>query len=122
MEEQNEAPKRANTLPELREKLTATALKKSQEIEIEQAFFARLQKFMEIVNGEVETDKLQEHPIVAGVKYLPISHMEMALDEVFFGQWKTDNFTWTVVSNEVCGSIQLSVFIENRGKCHTDYG
>ena len=94
-------------LPELRGKMN---VKKLQESEIEQAFLARLQRFVEILNTNVEIEKLQEHPIVKNCKYLPISEMEMALDEIFFGQWNTENFKWQVVSNEVCGSIELSVY------------
>ncbi|MCJ7447951.1 MAG: secretory pathway Sec39 family protein [Bacteroidales bacterium] len=98
------------TLPELRGKMTDASLQKASEREAEQAFWARLQNFMEILNGDVEKDKLQDHPIVKDCKYLPISHMEMALDELFFGQWNTENFKWQVISNEVVGSIELSVF------------
>lgn len=77
---------------------------------MQQAFWARLQRFMEIVNGEVEAKKLQAHPILKDCKYLPISHMEMALDEVFFGVWNTTDFRWQVISNEIVASMQLSVF------------
>jgi hypothetical protein len=38
-----------------------------------------------------------------------ISHIEMTLDELFFGQWSTENFKWSVVSNEIVGSIDLVV-------------
>jgi len=98
------------TLPDLRGKMTNKQLQKSTEKEDEMAYFSRLQKFMEIQNAEVEKEKLQEHPIVKDCKYLPISHMEMALDEIFFGQWSTENFRWQVVSNEVIGSMDLLVF------------
>ena len=108
METENQN-KTSTTLPELRGKMTEKALQKSDEMEKQQAFWSRLQKFMEIVNGNVENEKLQEHPIVKDCKYLPISHMEMALDEVFFGHWSTENFKWQVVSNEIIGSIDLVV-------------
>ena len=36
-----------------------------------------------------------------------ISHIEMTLDELFFGQWKTENFKWNAIANEVQGSIEL---------------
>lgn len=97
-------------LPDIRSKMTDAKLRKAADVEEEQAFWARLQRFMSIVNGTVEENKLQSHPIVKDCKYLPISFMEMALDEVFFGQWKTEDFKWQVISNEVVGSIQLSVF------------
>jgi hypothetical protein len=38
-----------------------------------------------------------------------ISHIEMTLDEMFFGQWKTENFRWHTIANEVQGSIELIV-------------
>ena len=98
------------TLPALRGKMTEKSLQKVSDMEEQQAFWARLQRFMEIVNADVEAEKLQEHPIVKDCKYLPISHMEMALDEVFFGQWSTGEFKWQVVSNEVIGSLELLVF------------
>jgi hypothetical protein len=36
-----------------------------------------------------------------------ISHIEMTLDEFFFGLWNTENFKWTVVANEILGSLDL---------------
>lgn len=36
-----------------------------------------------------------------------ISHIEMTLDELFFGQWRTENFKWNAIGNEVQGSIEL---------------
>jgi hypothetical protein len=36
--------------------------------------------------------------------------MEMALDEVFFGQWNTSNFKWQTVANEIVASIELEAF------------
>lgn len=36
-----------------------------------------------------------------------ISHIEMTLDELFFGQWRTENFKWNAIANEVQGSIEL---------------
>ena len=103
-------PKGNSNLPELRVKMSDANLQKSKDTEQEMAFWNRLQNFLSITNGDVEKEKLQEHPIVKDVFYLPISHMEMALDEVFFGQWSTQNFHWQVVANEISGSLELSVF------------
>ena len=105
----NQEEKKPVTLPDLRGRMSEVALKKSAEMELQQAFWNRLQNFMGIINGEVEKEKLRDHPIVKNCKYLPISHMEMALDEVFFGHWMTDNFKWQVVSNEIIASIELTV-------------
>lgn len=38
-----------------------------------------------------------------------ISHIEMLLDENFFGLWETENFKWSVITNEIVGSIDLIV-------------
>lgn len=66
-----------------------------------------LQKFQKVLN------KIP----VAGIDRTPdnkastlvISQVEMSLDELFFGQWSTKNFTWNQVMNEVVGSIDLVV-------------
>lgn len=42
-------------------------------------------------------------------KTVAISHIEMTLDEYFFGLWETENFKWAVITNEVVGSIDLVV-------------
>ncbi len=40
-------------------------------------------------------------------KTIYISHIEMTLDEYFFGLWSTENFKWNVISNEIVGSLEL---------------
>jgi hypothetical protein len=40
---------------------------------------------------------------------LPVSYVEMKLDELFFGQWSVKNFKTYVVSNEVVGELELEV-------------
>lgn len=42
-------------------------------------------------------------------KTVTISHIEMTLDEYFFGLWSTENFKWNTVANEIVGSIELVV-------------
>jgi hypothetical protein len=102
--------KKESLLPDLRSKMTDAKLAKAKETEAELAFWTRLQTFNGIINGDVEAEKLQPHPFVANCKYLPISFIEMALDEIFFGQWNTGEFKWQVVSNEVIASLELEVF------------
>lgn len=45
-----------------------------------------------------------------------ISHIEMTLDEYYFGLWSTENFKWSVIGNEVVGSIDLIVTHPVTGK------
>lgn len=110
MSTEKETPKEAEsnpvTLPELRKELSQqiAAEEKQQNAEL-----IKLQKYTKLLNNPVEGDKLEEHPFVKGVYYLPISFIEMTLDELFFGQWDTRNFKWAVVANEVVGTIELTV-------------
>lgn len=63
------------------------------------------------------TSRLNSMPDISGVEATPdrkahtlvISHVEMTLDELFFGQWKTENFKWSAIANEVQGSLELCV-------------
>ena len=43
-------------------------------------------------------------------QYLPISFLEMTLDEIFFGLWQTKNFKTEGVANEIVGSLELWYF------------
>ncbi len=61
------------------------------------------------------TQRLNADPDVMGVELTPdrkastvvISHIETTLDELFFGQWKTEGFKWSAVANEIQGSLEL---------------
>lgn len=63
------------------------------------------------------TQRLNSEPDPLGVESTPdrkaqtvvISHIETTLDELFFGQWKTENFTWSPVANEIQGALELVV-------------
>lgn len=66
----------------------------------------QLQRFIQRLNAD---------PDVMGVELTPdrkastvvISHIETTLDELFFGQWKTEGFKWSAVANEIQGSLEL---------------
>ncbi len=92
-------------LPALKKEVTSLA-----KLELDQnKWFLQLQQFTQkILNSEVDDVKLEDHP-TANAKYLPISEMEMQLDELFFGQWNTFNFKWEIILNEIVGSIEISV-------------
>lgn len=42
-------------------------------------------------------------------EYLPISKLEMLLDEYFFGQWSTSNIQTQVFANEILVSLELTL-------------
>jgi hypothetical protein len=99
-----------SSLPAMQERMNKDVIEKSLKREEEVAFFARIQKFVSIVNTDVEEDKLQQHPVAKKARYLPISFMEMALDELFYGLWCTEDFRWAVVANEVVATMTLKVW------------
>ena len=69
-----------------------------------------LQKFTKILNINPPKDDIAENPMVRGAKFVPISFVEMNLDEMFFGLWQTENFKSQVIVNEIIGQIDLVVF------------
>lgn len=68
----------------------------------------QLQNFIEKLNRKPSDLELERTPD-GKAKTLPISFVEMTLDELFLGQWGTEKFTSKVVANEVVGEIELWV-------------
>ncbi len=66
------------------------------------------QGFNTKVNKEPEEASLGQTPDKKA-QHIFISHVEMTLDEYFFGLWSTENFRWAVIANEIVGSIDLVV-------------
>ena len=77
----------------------------------------RSQGRAELINLEGFTKALNRQPAVTktnkfqnNAKYVPISHIQTLLDQLFFGLWQTKNFSYQVVGNELVGSIELWVY------------
>ena len=68
----------------------------------------RIQKFASSLNHSDPISGVEPTPDNKA-KTLTISHVEMTLDEYFFGLWSTENFKWSVIQNEVVGSLDLIV-------------
>ena len=68
----------------------------------------KIQKFVSSLNNSDPTSGVEPTPDNKA-KTLTISHVEMTLDEYFFGLWSTENFKWSVIQNEVVGSLDLIV-------------
>jgi len=66
----------------------------------------RLQKFQSRMNSEPPMDSVEATPD-RKAQTVVISHIETTLDELFFGQWSTENFRWSAITNEVQGSLEL---------------
>lgn len=70
-----------------------------------------LQKlFKSLLHREPPKEEIKEHSQYKGYRYLPISFLEMKLDEMFYGLWSVENFRFHVIANEVVGAIDLKVY------------
>jgi hypothetical protein len=67
-----------------------------------------LQDFLRRLNSEPEVTEL-DRTADGKAKTLPISFVEMTLDELYLGIWGTNNFTTKFISNEVVGELELWV-------------
>lgn len=64
--------------------------------------------FLKNLNSAPEkVDKAQ------GYDTVPISSLEMELDQTYLGLWQTDNFRFQIVANEIVGVLDLHVFDPN---------
>lgn len=66
----------------------------------------QLQDFTKRLNNDPNPAEFDKTPD-GKASYLPISFIEMSLDELFLGQWGTENFKWSAITNEVQGSLEL---------------
>lgn len=69
----------------------------------------KLQNFTQKLNAQPKPESLGETPDKKA-KTILISHIETTLDEYYFGLWKTENFRWSQIGNEIVGAIDLSIF------------
>lgn len=67
-----------------------------------------LQDFLRRLNAEPEVSEL-DRTADGKAKTLPISFVEMTLDELYLGIWGTRNYTTKLISNEVVGELELWV-------------
>lgn len=75
---------------------------------MDKAQLKKLQDFQALLNREPNPDELKINEAANNTKYLPISFLEMTLDELFFGLWSVTDFQYSVIGNEIVGSIVLS--------------
>lgn len=72
--------------------------------------FHMLENFVNALNQQPNPAEIKVNEAAGNSKYIPISHVEMELDERFMGLWETENFKWSVIANEIVGSIDLRVY------------
>lgn len=72
---------------------------------------AKMQTFQKnFLQKEPNKAELKKNKFANNSEYLPISFLEMTMDEIFFGLWQTKNFKTTGIANEIVGELELSYF------------
>jgi len=71
---------------------------------------ANLIDYVKKLHEEPPTNEVRQNAASNNTKYIPISFLEMKLDEVFDGCWSTRNFQTKIIANEICGELELEVF------------
>jgi len=69
-----------------------------------------MEGFNKMLNEEVPENDIEINKFAGNSKYLPISYIQMLLDQFFVGLWETENFTYTVVANELIGNVTLKYY------------
>lgn len=69
-----------------------------------------LEKFLNKLHDLIDPKNVKKHKVYKKYQYLPISFIEMRLDELFETLWSTRNFSYDRVCNEIIGSIELHYF------------
>ena len=70
-------------------------------------FKLRLDKFMGHVSKEPRQSEIKKNTQANNVDFIPISFIETTLDELFLGQWSTEDFHYSVIANEIVGHLTL---------------
>ena len=67
----------------------------------------KIQNFQKMLHKEPIEAEIKVNKQANNSRYIPISFLEMKLDEMFFGIWSTKNFQSKTVVNEEVGSLEL---------------
>lgn len=70
----------------------------------------KIQNFQRLLHKEPKPEEIKTNKQANNSQYIPISFLEMKLDELFFGLWSTKNFQSKTVVNEEVGSMELWYF------------
>jgi hypothetical protein len=87
-----------------------TDLPVRQEIFSDAIAIQKVQEFQKRLNNIPVATEIQTNKAANNTKYIPISFLEMKLDEIFLGLWSTKNFQSKTIANEEVGSLELWYF------------
>jgi hypothetical protein len=80
-------------------------------VNIDKETLENMQKFQKnFLHKNPSANETKKNAQANDAEYLPISFIEMTLDEIFFGLWQTKNFKTEGIANEIVGSIELWYF------------
>lgn len=80
-------------------------------IELDVDVLTKIQGFQkQFLQKEPKSSEVKINDKANDSQYLPISFLEMNLDEIFFGLWQTKNFKTEGIANEIVGSIEVWYF------------
>jgi len=78
---------------------------------VDKELLSKMQSFQKMyLQKEPLKSELKTNTYANNSVYLPISFLEMTLDEIFFGLWQTKGFTSKVVANEIIGELEVQYF------------
>lgn len=77
---------------------------------LDNAIRGKAQNFHTILNRNPSKDETKVNAHANNSSYLPISFIEMTMDEMFFGLWSTKNFQSKVIINEIVGELEIHYF------------
>lgn len=63
-------------------------------------------EFLEIVNQDPPANIVKNHPMVAGVKYIPIDKIELMMTKIF-QKWNVEVLKTEQILNSVCVTVRL---------------
>lgn len=76
---------------------------------MEKHIVTALEEFQRKLNEPPPQNEIQRNDAAGGSLYLPISYVQMTLDELYFGQWESYLDYIQVIANEVIGFGRLVV-------------
>lgn len=80
-------------------------------ISIDKGILENLQSFTKnFLHKTPDKKEIKTNKQANDSNYIPISFLEMNLDEIFFGLWQTKNFNIQPIANEIVGSLELWYF------------
>ena len=85
-------------------------VKKSETELMDNTIRVNAQNFQSLLHRQPKPEEVRSNIHANNSKYLPISFLEMTLDELFFGLWQTKRFNTKVIANEIVGEIELEYF------------